>query len=202
MSTYPRDEFDKVPENSSRHGVHRTSIAPAGKNLLPLMAFGVLALLVGLVAFFVLPKAGVAPAAKQNPAAVATTGSAAASSPAPASASPSASATPTATAAPTTAAPTVPAAVVDKSVPVQVFNASGISGLAAKYSSIISGAGWGVNQTANWNGAPQPSSVVFYNGPAQKANADSLATLLGIPRVVDTAELAIPLAVVLGPGAK
>ncbi|WP_026556930.1 LytR C-terminal domain-containing protein [Arthrobacter sp. 35W] len=205
MSTYPRDEFDKVPENSSRHGVHRTSIAPTRNNLVPLVAFGVLALVVGLVAFFVLPTLGFGPASA-SPNAVITSGPAAttdAATGAPTEEPKETSAPATSAPAPTTAPPTTapPAAAVDKTVPVQVFNGSGVGGLAAKYSGIVTGAGWGVYQTANWQGMAQPSSVIFYSGTAQKANAESLAALLGINRLVDTAELGIPLAVVLGPGA-
>ncbi|WP_427016471.1 LytR C-terminal domain-containing protein [Pseudarthrobacter sp. P1] len=201
MSTYPRDEFDKIPENSSRHGVHRTSIAPARNSLFPLMAFGVLALIVGLAAFFVLPRLGIGGSGNVPPAAVATTDTA--TTGAAPTENPPASETPSVPASESASpGPTEPPAAVDKSVPVQVFNASGISGLAAKYSGIISSAGWGVNQTANWTGAIQPSSVVFYSVPAQKANAEALAQLLGIPRTAELAELAIPLAVVLGPGAQ
>ena len=42
--------------------------------------------------------------------------------------------------------------------------------------------------------------MIFYDGPDQKANAEELSSLLGIPTVVDSAELNMPLVVVLGPG--
>ena len=42
--------------------------------------------------------------------------------------------------------------------------------------------------------------MVFYNGPAQKANAEELGSLLGIGTLVDSAEFQMPLVVVLGPG--
>ena len=35
--------------------------------------------------------------------------------------------------------------------------------------------GWTVSQSANWAGQPQPTSVIFYNGIAQKANAEALS---------------------------
>jgi hypothetical protein len=44
--------------------------------------------------------------------------------------------------------------------------------------------------------------VVFYSSPDQLANANALASELGIGRVVETNQLGIPLAVVLGPGAQ
>ena len=158
----------------------------------------------GLVAFFVLPTLGIGATPQRPPRAVATT-----VRPHDRARRPTA-----ATAAPvkrrsghlrvrTHRTPTRrrPGRRSTRPSPCQVFNASGIGGLAAKYSGIVSGAGWGVNQTANWQGMAQPSSVIFYNGPAQKANAEALGQLLGITRLVDTAELGIPLAVVLGPGA-
>jgi cytoskeletal protein RodZ len=205
MSQYPRDEFDKVPENSSRQGVHRSSIEPVRRGLGPLLAFGVVALIIGALAFTVLPKLGFtnasgsgpvasshAPASPSSPAAQSSTAAVASSAPA------------TSAAAETSAAPTTTTAApgVDKSSPVSVLNASGVVGLAAKYAATVTADGWTVNQTANWAGAAQPSSVIFYNGATQKANAEELGTLLGITRMVDTTELQVPLAVVLGPGAK
>lgn len=205
MSQYPRDEFDKVPENSSRQGVHRSSVEPVRRGLGPLIAFGIVALIVGALAFTVLPKLGFAGASASTTAA---------GSPAPAgpssTAGQSASAATTSSAPATSSAPetssapatTASAPGVDKSTPVSVLNASGVAGLAAKYAATVTAAGWSVSQTANWAGAAQPSSVIFYNGAAQKGNADALGSLLGITRLIDTAELQVPLAVVVGPGAK
>ncbi len=205
MSQYPRDEFDKVPENSSRQGVHRSSVEPVRRGLGPLIAFGIVALVIGALAFTVLPKLGFAGASASTTAA---------SSPAPAgpssTAGQSASAAMTASSPATSSAPetssapatTASAPGVDKSTPVSVLNASGVAGLAAKYAAAVTAAGWSVSQTANWAGAAQPSSVIFYNGASQKGNADALGQLLGITRLIDTAELQVPLAVVVGPGAK
>ncbi|MHA7305242.1 LytR C-terminal domain-containing protein [Arthrobacter sp. TMN-49] len=91
--------------------------------------------------------------------------------------------------------------MVDKSVPVAIFNSAGVSGLASRYSGLVVAEGWTVSQSANWAGQPQATSVIFYSGIEQKANAESLSKALNIPGMVDTAELGIPLAVVLGPGA-
>ncbi|WP_287934213.1 LytR C-terminal domain-containing protein, partial [Arthrobacter sp.] len=61
--------------------------------------------------------------------------------------------------------------------------------------------GWTVSQTGNWNGAPQSVSSIIYSGPAQKANAEALGKLLNIATLLDSAEMGIPLTIVLGPGA-
>ena len=64
MSKYPRDEFDNVPESSSRQGVHRTAMDAPRPGLWPIVAFAVVALLIGAAAFLVIPRLiGTAPAA-------------------------------------------------------------------------------------------------------------------------------------------
>lgn len=194
MSNYPRDEFDAVEENSARHGVHRSSMEVRSRSLLPLMVVGVAALCVGLLAFFIVPKmtntTTPPPAAQTSATAPATT-----VAPEPTTEAPTPTQEETPTPTPT------PEAVADKTVPVSVFNATGISGLAAQYAGTIMADGWSVAQQSNWVGQPQGASVIFYSGAAQKVNAEALSKLLNIPALVDTAELGIPLAVVLGPGA-
>lgn len=198
MSNYPRDEFDAVEENSARHGVHRSSMEVRSRSLLPLMVVGVTALCIGLLAFFLVPKVTnttTPPPAAQTSATVPATTVA----PAPTTEAPAPTPTPEQTPTPT---PTpAPEAVVDKSVAVSIFNATGISGLAARYAGIIMTDGWSVMQQSNWNGQAQGTSVIYYSGAAQKVNAEALSRLLNIPTLVDTAELGVPLAVVLGPGA-
>ena len=61
MTKYARDEFDKVPETSSRQGVHRVASDAPRRRLGPILAVGVVALAIGLVAFLFLPKLGFAP---------------------------------------------------------------------------------------------------------------------------------------------
>ncbi|MDO5753545.1 LytR C-terminal domain-containing protein [Arthrobacter sp.] len=173
MSNYPRDEFDAVEENSARHGVHRALMEPHRSSLMPLMIFGVVALCVGLVAFFIMPK--MFNTTSMPLVGVSTSG------------------------APLSTQPT-PASAVDKNVPVDVFNATGIPGLAAQYAGRVTSDGWPVGLSANWAGAPQAASVVFYSGIKQKANAEALSVLLNIPAVAETTELGLSLAVVLGPG--
>ena len=203
MSNYPRDEFDAVEENSVRHGVHRALMEPHRSSLMPLMIFGVVALCIGLLAFFIMPK-------MLNTTSMPQVGVAASGAPvaaAPSEQQPSNVAAEAPISAPVevptpheTPQPT-PASAVDKNIAVDVFNATGVPGLAAQYAGRVTGDGWPVALSANWAGQPQAASVVFYSDIKQKANAEALSALLNIPKVVETNELGLALAVVLGPGA-
>ena len=100
-----------------------------------------------------------------------------------------------------TASPTASAAaVIDKTQPVGVFNGTTTAGLASRVGGTVSSAGWTIGTVGNWGGAPQQRSVIFYGGADQKGNAEALGKLLGIPTVVDSADVQLPLVVVLGPG--
>ena len=131
MSNYPRDEFDAVEENSVRHGVHRALMGPHRRSLMPLMIFGVLALCVGLVAFFIMPKMF---NTTSMPLVGVATSSAPVLTPPAEQQSAVAAVDPSATAevrvSQESPQPT-PASAVDKNVSVDVFNATGIAGLAA-----------------------------------------------------------------------
>jgi hypothetical protein len=171
------------------------------------LSLGVVALAVGLVSFLILPQLGFTQAGSQA--------SAGLESPAPteavpdpsASAEPSASVEPSASAEPTqsiepTVAPssTISTAAVNKTQGLAVYNAAGTAGLAGRVSSIVQADGWTLGQVGNWGGPPQQTSVIFYAGPAQQANAEALSELLNIPTTVNSAEFQVPLVVVLGPG--
>ncbi|WP_445155214.1 LytR C-terminal domain-containing protein [Arthrobacter sp. Hor0625] len=205
MTKYARDEFDRVPETSTRQGVHRAVAAAGTRRLGPILAVGAVALAIGLFAFLLLPKLGFA---GSGPAAVAVdqaasnaTASQAPTAGATASSGPTASNSPTASPKPTATTPTAsPEAGVDKTQPVAIYNGTTTPGLAGRVGSTVTADGWAAGPVANWGGAPQQTSVVYYSGPAQKANAEALAALLGIGTVVDSAEFQMPLVVVLGPG--
>ena len=102
-----------------------------------------------------------------------------------------ASTTPTPTAAPPTTAAPQPVrqrkqpdkkpAVRRGEVYVEVYNNSGISGLAGTTASKISGAGWQVVGSDNWYGTVAASTV--YYPPRLAAAAKMLAHDLGIQRV-------------------
>ena len=210
MTNFARDEFDRVPEVSSRQGVHRAASAPSRPKLWPILSVGFAALAVGLVAFLLLPQLGFQPAITPPPAAAADT-SAASVSP---TATPSAGATPSATpsasasasepASPSALEPatseTIAPAAVDKSQPVAIFNGTLTSGLAGRVGATVKSDGWGLGEVANWQGAPQQQSVIFYSDAAYRANAEALSALLNIPTLVESADFPTPVTVVLGPG--
>jgi LytR cell envelope-related transcriptional attenuator len=204
MTKYARDEFDRVPETSARQGVHRTVAAARSRRLGPILAFGAVALAIGLVAFLLLPKLGFGPAGSAMMADQASDNAAAPSAPATAAAAPtpSASSGPTDSLAPAASTPSpsaTPSASVDRTQPVAVYNGTATAGLAGRVGSTVTSAGWVLGPVGNWGGARQPTSVVFYNGPAQQANAEALGSLLGVATFVDSAEFGMPLVVVLGP---
>lgn len=206
MTKYARDEFDRIPEASSRQGVHRVAAGPPKRKLGPVLAFGVAALAVGLAAFFFFPKLGLSTA---DPLAMFGRSSSASGSTAEAGATPST--TPEASQSPAplattsestppspTPQPTTP--LVDKSQPVAVYNGTSTAGLAGRVAEQIQKDGWTTDPIGNWGGLPQQTSVIYYNGEAQKGAAAALGTLLSIPTLVDSAEFQQPLVVVLGPG--
>lgn len=212
MTKYARDEFDKVPEAAARQGVHRAASAPARRKLWPILAVGIAALAIGLVSFLILPKLGFTQAGNELSASLESSAAQEASAAPSASpdaspdSAPSPSAKPSASpeaeteasASPSATKP--PAAVLDKVQGVAVYNAAGTAGLAGRVSSVLQNDGWTLGQVGNWAGAPQQTSVIFYAGAAQQANAEALAALLGIPSLVDSQEFQVPLVVILGPG--
>ncbi|GAB15309.1 hypothetical protein ARGLB_083_02020 [Arthrobacter globiformis NBRC 12137] len=214
MTNFARDEFDRVPEDSSRQGVHRVVSAPSRPKLWPILSVGIGALAVGLVAFLLLPQLGFQTATSPQPAAAAGTSISTSTASASPTARPSGSAAPSATASasasasdpaspsalePATSETIVPAAV-DKSQPVAIFNGTLTSGLAGRVGATVKSDGWVLGEVANWQGAPQQQSVIFYSDAAHRANAEALSALLNIPTLVESADFPTPVAVVLGPG--
>lgn len=203
MTRYARDEFDRVPQNSSRQGVHRAATDAPRPSLGPILVVGIAALAIGLVCFLVLPKLGITQAgagasvsAQDAKASSVADGQATPS--ASASTAPEASAQPSSTPSPT---PT-PSAAVDKTAVVSVYNGTTTGGLAARVANQVQSGGWPLGLVGNWGGAPQTTSVIFYKGAAQKGNAEALSQLLGITTLVDSAEFQQPVVVLVGPGFK
>jgi LytR cell envelope-related transcriptional attenuator len=212
MTKYARDEFDRVPETSSRQGVHRVASEAPRRRLGPILAVGIAALAIGVVAFLFLPKLGFSAAGNpltmapgssvSSPAASPSTeasqdaspSSTATSSDAP-SADSSASASPSAGSTSGTDAPGV-----DKTQPIAVYNGTATAGLASRVGGTVTAAGWTLGPVGNWGGMPQKTSVIYYSGEAQKGNAEALGSLLNITSLVDSAEFQMPVVVVLGPG--
>lgn len=206
MTKYAKDEFDQVPQSTSRQGVHRDAQDTPRPTLWPILTVGAVALVLGLVAFLVLPNLGlVAPGAASNvttpaPQQTSTAPSAAPTESNAPSASSEPSSEPTETTPSESPSATPSAAAVDKTTPVAVYNGAGTAGLAGRVAGLVQGDGWALSTVGNWGGLPQQTSVIFYNAPAQKANAEALGTLLGIQNIVETPEVQQPLVVVAGPG--
>lgn len=211
MTNFARDEFDRVPEVSSRQGVHRAVSAPSRPRLWPILSVGIGALAVGLVAFLLLPQLGfqhalaplsAAAAGTSESASPAATPSASAAASAAASDPPSAS--PSEAASPSAVEPasseTIAPAAVDKSQPVTVFNGTLTAGLAGRVGATVKSDGWVLGEVANWQGSPQQQSVIFYSDAAHRANAEALGALLDIPTLVESTDFPTSVAVVLGPG--
>ena len=200
MTKYAKDEFDQVPQNTSRQGVHRDAQETARPTLWPVLTVGAVALVLGLVAFLVLPNLGVvAPTAAPSVSTPAPQQSDATPSAAPSesSSAPSASSEPTPSESPSA---TTSSAPVDKTTPVAVYNGAGTAGLAGRVAGLVQADGWTLGTVGNWGGLPQQTSVIFYNTPGQKANAEALGALLGIQSVVESPQIQQPLVVVAGPG--
>ena len=220
MTKYARDEFDRIPETSARQGVHRSAgESRRGRRLGSILAAGAASLAVGLVAFLLLPSLGFSSAGDTMAVSAGQGGSTAAASPGPTASTPAPSSPEPSSSEPSSPSPTGPAslgpessatpsasgaasaaAVIDKTQPVGVFNGTTTAGLASRVGGTVSTAGWTIGTVGNWGGAPQQRSVIFYGGAEQKGNAEALGQLLGIPTVVDSADLQLPLVVVLGPG--
>lgn len=191
MTDHPRDEFDTVPESSARQGVHRERLIRARSSGLGLkITVGVLALLIGLGAYFIIPRLGLT-AGNDGSAASPTTSSADPG----AAQSDGATADPTATATDVADAP----GSADQAQTVNILNGTGTPGLASVAAGRLKSAGWSSVIPGNWAGAPLDASVVFYNGEAQRGSAEAVAADLGITDLIDSPDVSPDIAVVLGP---
>jgi len=217
MTDHPRDEFDRVPESSARQGVHRERLIPARSSGLGLkITVGILALLIGLGAYFILPRLGFG-GGGDDAASVSSPSSAGAAIDASASGDPSAKASGGSAGSPgsdATAAPdggsssaasaeasddADPAGDADRTQAVNVLNGTGTPGLATVAASRLASTGWTSVLPGNWAGAPLDASVVFYNGEAQRVGAEVVAADLGITNLVDSPDISPDISVVLGP---
>ena len=169
--SYPRDEFDEVDEKTARRGPYRAvnaDPAKSPKGAIPLVAAGVVGLLVGAAMYIYAPRtASPEYSAQKSASSSASTHSSASATSASASASATASATPSKT------------GLVD-SISVGVFNASAPAGSASSAAALLSN--YTVNETANYTGAAPATSVVYY-AEGYQAQAQSIAAALDISQV-------------------
>lgn len=221
MTDHPRDEFDTVPESSARQGVHRERLIPGRSSGLGLkITVGILALLIGLGAYFILPRLGLTAGDGGSAASSSTTSSAdpeatlgngATADPtvtdgatsggsATGDASPTARATEEADSSATATDESGSPGSTDRAQTINVLNGTGTPGLASVAAGRLESAGWSSAIPGNWAEAPLDSSVVFYNGEAQRASAEAVAADLGITDLIDSPDVSPDIAVVLGPG--
>ena len=169
--SYPRDEFDEVDEKTARRGTYRAvnaDPAKSPKGAIPLVAAGVVGLLVGAAMYIYAPRtASPEYSAQKSASSSASTHSSASATSASASASATASATPSKT------------GLVD-SISVGVFNASAPAGSASSAAALLSN--YTVNETANYTGAAPATSVVYY-AEGYQSQAQSIASKLDISQV-------------------
>lgn len=202
MSQYPQDEFDRIPETAARQGVHRERLIPVqGSGLGLKIAVGVLALLVGLAAYFLLPRlqGGGSAGPDRIPQATAAQEVEADQPSSDRMRSPAASEA-TATPTPTATASAPAEAPVDKSQVLNVLNSTGVPGLASTAAGRLAADGWTATVPGNWAGTPLETSVVFYNSEVQRPSAEAVGSALGIAAVQEAAEVSPAVTVVLGPG--
>lgn len=169
--SYPRDEFDEVDEKTARRGTYRAvnaDPAKSPKGAIPLVAAGVVGLLVGAAMYIYAPRtASPEYSAQKSASSSASARSSASATSASASASATASASPSKT------------GLVD-SISVGVFNASAPAGSASSAAALLSN--YTVNETANYTGAAPATSVIYY-AEGYQAQAQSIAATLDISQV-------------------
>lgn len=169
--SYPRDEFDEVDEKTARRGTYRAvnaDPAKSPKGAIPLVAAGVVGLLVGAAMYIYAPRtASPEYSAQKSASSSVSARSSASATSASASASATASASPSKT------------GLVD-SISVGVFNASAPAGSASSAAALLSN--YTVNETANYTGAAPATSVVYY-AEGYQAQAQSIAAALDISQV-------------------
>lgn len=178
VNEYPRDEFDDVPEDSSRRGVYRGKVVnprASMKGLWAILAAGTLALLVGTVMFVVQPRT-LAPDAGLN-----SHGNKSANEWA-GNGQPSASYQPK-----------------DPSeVTVQVFNGGTTPAVANQVQQVLKQRGFQVKPVKPWDGHALSSSVAYYSH-GFVGEAGALADDIGVPYIDSDNEAKTDVYVVLGP---
>lgn len=231
MTKYPNDEFDRVPEFTNRKGVHRQAIVGTAARRSPLgwiVAFGVLALVVGLFSYFVLPQltgqpvATTAAASSQSGTPSASTTHDAAASSATQGASDAASGDPGASesAAAASSKAAAESAAKESEAAASSSSAAAASSSAANAEADLSAkigvyngsrrsglaasgkstlSGAGFSNVTAGNWTKKVNtSIVYYASDADKATAQKAAGALGINALYQTTQIPGKIAVVLG----
>ena len=188
---YPPDEFDRIPTVTGRRGAHRTRQSPV-LAALPVLLVALTVVAVVLVATTLL---GSRP---PQSAASGTGGDVPVGEPTQSTPAPTGTQTPSATPSPDeTSTPSASTPPVDRTVKIEVLNATRTTGLAGKGAARLKDAGWTVSGTDNYRDGTVPTTV-FYATDDLAPTARAVAGDLGTDRTELDAELADPITVVLG----
>ena len=208
-NNYPRDEFDRVPEFNDHVGSHRANgwaQAAAGKGprggLRWIVVAAVLALVVGVVAFFAGPglkDTQAAGAGEETASSSAATQSSQESSTPAEETSGSAAAGDEESEAPEeeSSSPAIDDSAVLYNQLVGVYNAAGIQNLAAQGRQVLVDAGFTQVAANQWT-RPARESTVYYMAPADLETARKVADLMGIDDVLQTTNIPNRVTAVLG----
>ncbi len=186
MADYPDDEFDNL-ESTDRRGAHRRGGGPLSQGaavaLITVLAIVALLLVVGAVRIVGLSSGNPEDQIAQTPGAED-------SAPADGDSGDDQSSAPSSDSSQS-------ASDVDKSgVSVGVYNASGKSGAAARYSKALKDDGWEIGKSGNYSYAGN-TSVVFYDRDSHKEAAQAIADQMGVSDVKQSSKFSVDIALVL-----
>lgn len=181
------DERFVVPLEASRRGAHRARVSPL-MAILPVAA--VVGIVVGAIALvYVFLGMG-----SKDASDVATS-----AAPSPTPSAPAAPSTAEASGGPSGSTTLSPGSV-DKTIPLDVFNGTGTSGLAKKAGNKLVAAGWTTGRIETWTGAPVAQTTVYYAEAGQKASAQAVVKTLGRGTAkLSPSRAGTGMAVVIGP---
>ncbi|PRB68567.1 LytR C-terminal domain-containing protein [Arthrobacter sp. MYb213] len=192
MTNYPRDEFDRVPEFSTRVGSHHAhgwaqSAAAKGKDskLRWVVLSAIAVLLIGGVGFFYGPSVADRLSGSESTQNTEATGNETSQSP---SAEPTESATPSST---------IDDADVLYGQLIGVYNGANIAGTAGAGEELLTEADFTNIVTDNWTRDAE-TSTVYYMSEAYRTTAEKAAEVLGIDQVLQTQNIPNRVTVVLG----
>lgn len=192
MTNYPRDEFDRVPEFSTRVGSHHAhgwaqSAAAKGKDskLRWVVLSAIAVLLIGGVGFFYGPSVADRLSGSESTQNTEATTNETSQSP---SETPSESATPSST---------IDDADVLYGQLIGVYNGANIAGTAGAGEELLAEAEFTNIVTDNWT-RDADTSTVYYTSEAYRTTAEKAAEVLGIDEVLQTQNIPNRVTVVLG----
>ncbi|MCS3492238.1 MULTISPECIES: LytR C-terminal domain-containing protein [Micrococcaceae] len=192
MTNYPRDEFDRVPEFSTRVGSHHAhgwaqsaASKSTGGKLRWVVLTAVLVLVIGALSFIFGPQL------KET---LATSTGSDTSQTQEVTAEPSVEPTPSESASPTS---TIDDEDVLYGQLIGVYNAASVAGLANEGEDAMAEAGFTSIVADNWT-RPAEVSTVYYMSESYRTTAEKAAEILNIDEVLQTSNIPNRVTVVLG----